>query len=101
MSERLAPNARVRGLVHELAHALGVGYADFGRARADVIVDAVSYIVLRSAGLDVACDSVAYVASWGGEDMATTVRETAELIDRLARRLEQAIAPQDDQAEAA
>ena len=61
----------------------------------------VTYIVLRSAGLDVSCESVAYVASWGGEDSAKTVRETAELIDRLARRLEQAIAPHDDQAAAA
>ena len=54
--------------------------------------------MLRSAGLDVSCDSVAYLAGWGGKDTAKTVRETAELIDRLARRLEQAIAPHDDQA---
>ncbi len=32
-------NARLRTLVHEVAHALGVGYAEYGRARAEVIVD--------------------------------------------------------------
>ena len=66
-----------------------------------MLVDATSYIVCASAGLDVSCDSVAYLASWGGKDTVETVRETAELIDRLARRIEQAIAPQDDQAAAA
>ncbi len=32
-------NARLRTLVHEVAHALGVGYAEYGRARSEVIVD--------------------------------------------------------------
>ena len=98
VGEQLPSNARVRVLVHELAHALGIGYAEFGRARAEVIVDAVTYIVCASQGLDVSCDSVAYLATWGGKDTVQTVRETAELIDRLARRIEQAIAPQDAEA---
>jgi hypothetical protein len=32
-------NARLRALIHEVVHALGVGYADYGRERAEVIVD--------------------------------------------------------------
>ena len=32
-------NAQVRILVHELAHALGVGYREYGRRKAEVIVD--------------------------------------------------------------
>jgi N-terminal domain of anti-restriction factor ArdC len=100
IADGLPANRRVRLLVHELAHALGVGYEQFGRGRAEVIVDAVTYIVCASAGLDVSCESVSYVAGWGGEDAAQTVRETAELIDSLARRLEQAIAPEAE-AEAA
>lgn len=39
----LPGNARVRVLVHELAHALGIGYADRGRARAEVLVDCVIF----------------------------------------------------------
>lgn len=100
LSVELVPNARVRVLVHELTHALGVGYKEFGRERAEVIVDAVTYIVCASAGLDVSCDSVAYLASWGGDDAAKTVRETAELIDTLARRIEQTIIPQGEQVAA-
>jgi hypothetical protein len=33
------PNARLRILIHETIHALGVGYAEYGRQRAEVIVD--------------------------------------------------------------
>lgn len=36
-------NATLRILVHEIAHALGVGYAEYGRARAEVIVDTVIF----------------------------------------------------------
>jgi N-terminal domain of anti-restriction factor ArdC len=32
-------NAQLRILIHETIHGLGVGYAEFGRARAEVIVD--------------------------------------------------------------
>lgn len=39
----LPANARVRVLVHELAHALGIGYAERGRARAEVMVDCVIF----------------------------------------------------------
>ncbi len=36
-------NARLRTLVHEVAHALGVGHAEYGRARSEVIVDTVIF----------------------------------------------------------
>ena len=39
---RSPSNAQVRILVHELAHALGVGYHEYGRAQAEVIVDTVT-----------------------------------------------------------
>ena len=45
VDEALPANAQVRVLVHELAHALGVGYQQFGRARAEVIVDTVTFVV--------------------------------------------------------
>jgi len=32
-------NAQLRILIHETIHGLGVGYAEYGRARAEVIVD--------------------------------------------------------------
>jgi hypothetical protein len=56
-------NLRVRVLVHELTHALGVGYEQFGRERAEVIVDTVALIVCGSVGLDVGGESIPYVAA--------------------------------------
>lgn len=44
----VAPNVQLRTLVHELAHALGVGYAEFGRGRAEAIVDCVAFWRHRS-----------------------------------------------------
>jgi hypothetical protein len=55
-------NAQVRVLVHELAHTLGVGYEQSGRARAEVIVDTVTFVVCRAVGLRVDGESVPYVA---------------------------------------
>jgi hypothetical protein len=52
VNERLPANAQVRVLVHEIAHALGIGYRDYGRRRAEVLVDTVTYIVCGSVGLD-------------------------------------------------
>ena len=61
-------NAQVRILIHEIIHALGVGYAEYGRQRAEVIVDTVIFcpawaIVTVGAGLSVgsACHR-----GWGG-----------------------------------
>jgi hypothetical protein len=82
-------NARVRVLVHELAHALGVGYQQFGRARAEVIVD--TYIVCSSVGLDTSGSTVPYIAGWGENGELYAIRTYAETIDKLARRIEDAL----------
>ena len=83
-------NAEVRVLVHELAHALGVGYEEFGRERAEQIVECVTYMVCAKAGLDVEAASVPYIAGWAADDDQAIERD-ALLIDRLACRLETAI----------
>jgi len=90
----LAGNAKAGVLLHELAHALGIGYADYGRARAEVLVDAVTYIVCAGAGLEVSVESVPYVAGWGQEDAVAAVHQFAGTIDTVARRVEHAINPE-------
>jgi hypothetical protein len=87
-----AGNAQVRVLVHELSHALGVGYREYGRERAEVIVDTVTFIVCAGAGLDVGGDSIPYVAGWGEDGALDAVTAFAGVIDRVARQLEDAIA---------
>jgi hypothetical protein len=87
------PNARVRTLVHEITHALGVHYDGYGRERAEVIVDTVTYVVCAGAGLDVGGETIPYVAGWGEDGGLEAVAAFAETIDRLARRIDDAIRP--------
>lgn len=84
-------NARVRTLVHEIAHALGVDYARYSRAQAEVIVDTTTLIVLSGVGLDVSGETIPYVAGWGESGALEAVSEFAQLIDGLARRIAHAI----------
>jgi hypothetical protein len=91
INDALSANARVRVLVHEIAHALGVGYSDYGRRRAEVLVDTATFIVCGSVGLDVSGSSVPYVAGWGESGELDAIRGYAETIDRVARRIEESL----------
>jgi hypothetical protein len=94
VNERLPANAQVRVLVHEIAHSLGVDYSKYGRQRAEVLVDTVTYVVLAGqVGLDVGGESIPYVAGWGEAGELDAIREYAETIDAIARRIETAILP--------
>jgi hypothetical protein len=86
-----AVNGQVRTLVHELVHALGVNYQTHTRPQAEVIVDTATLIILSGAGLDTAGETIPYVAGWGETGALEAVTEYAELIDRLARTVENAI----------
>jgi hypothetical protein len=64
-------NARLRILIHETIHALGVGYAEYGRERAEVIVDTATHLACSSIGLRVdgaVCRRVGRVRSARGGD---------------------------------
>jgi hypothetical protein len=84
-------NRKVRTLVHEIAHAHGLGYAEFGRERCEVLVDCVTYCVLGYVGLDVGGESIHYVAGWGEDGALDAIREYAATIDTIARRIEDAL----------
>lgn len=58
------------------------------RAGAEVIVDTVTFIRATRAGLALGGESVPYVAGWGEEGALEAVSEFAEIIDRIARRIE-------------
>jgi hypothetical protein len=57
-------NGRLRTLVHECAHALGIDYERYSREQAEVIVDTVTYVVCAGVGLAVDDESIPYVAGW-------------------------------------
>ncbi len=91
----MAPNAQVRILTHELAHALGVGYDQYPRAQAEVIVDCVTHICCSGAGLDVSGEAIPYIAGWEEDGAIEAVSAFAQTIDTIARQLEEAIADPD------
>ena len=91
IGEHHSPNGRIRVLVHEIAHALGVGYKDYGRSGAEVIVESVTYIVLAGQGFDLDPASVPYIAGWGNGSATDKMRTFAEKIDELARKIESAL----------
>jgi hypothetical protein len=84
-------NRQVRTLVHEISHAHGLGYAEWGRDRCEVLVDSVTVCVLGSVGLDVSGESIPYIAGWGEDGALDAIREYAQTIDTIARRIEDAL----------
>ena len=92
IDECQAPNAKVRVAIHELAHALGVSSKRFGLERAEVIVECAAFVVAAGLHLQTGCESIPYIAGWGEDGALEAVSEAAELIDEIARRIEDAIA---------
>jgi antirestriction protein ArdC len=84
------PNRIVRTLVHELIHALGVGYAEYGRETAEVLTETAAFVACRSLGLDTAGMAVPYVASWGESDDLDAIKTYADIVDKMARQIEEA-----------
>lgn len=89
----LSANAQVSVLVHELAHALvRLDRRDddpkLDYAAEEVVVESVAYSVCASLGLDSSASAVPYVTGWAERAEGDPLEAYAELIDRLARRLE-------------
>lgn len=93
ISAEFSANAQVGIEIHELAHALvrcdrreedpDLTYGD-----EEVVVECVSHTVCSTVGLDTSGWSVPYMATWGE---GGAIARYAELIDRLATRLEDAV----------
>ncbi len=74
------------------APAPGWRLLEFGRERAEVLVDCATYLVLETVGLDVSGESVPYVADWGEDGALEAAQAFAGRIDAVARRIEDALA---------
>jgi hypothetical protein len=93
-------NARLRTLIHECAHALGIDYERYSRSQAEVMVDTVTLLAASSVGLAVDGETIPYVSGWGEDGALEAVTEFAETIDRVARRIEDVLLAASDQASA-
>lgn len=81
-------NARLRTLIHECAHAMGIDYRSYSRAQAEVIVETVTLLAASTVGVAVDGETVPYVSGWGEDGALEAVSEFAETIDEIARRIE-------------
>ena len=91
------PNRRVKTLVHELAHALvRADHQDddpqLDAAAEELVAETVAYSVCASSGIDPGEFSISYLAGWSERTPNATIQRTAELIDRLSHRIEDAVA---------
>jgi antirestriction protein ArdC len=89
-------NAQASVLIHELAHALvridrRDGDPKLDYASEEVVVESVAWSVCASLGLDSSGSSVPYVAGWAEGAEGDPIEAYAELIDRLARRVEEVV----------
>ncbi len=94
VQESAPANAQLRIIVHELIHAHGVHYDEFGRQLAETITDSATYVVCRSLGLDITMTVAQYVAGWSDRE----IREKAlSHIDHYAAQVERALGLHDRQ----
>ena len=96
-SSLTSDNARAATRVHELAHALVRLDHDeqdpqLDYAEEELVAESVAYTVIAGGlGIDMTGASVPYLASWAERAPLATVEAAANLIDRLARRIEGAL----------
>jgi hypothetical protein len=63
----------------------------------ELVVESIALTVVGGLGLDTSNYSIPYIASWSEDDAALEIIETcAEVIDRLAKRIEVAIGERPD-----
>ena len=101
-----AVNARVDVACHELAHALvrldrrdedpSLGYAE-----EELVAESVAHLAVTFVGLDSSASAVPYLATWAESAAPDTFERIAALVDRLARRLEDALSVADTTSDAA
>ena len=95
-----AVNAQVDVLCHELAHVLvRVDRHDddpqLGYAEEELVAESVAHLAVSFVGLDSSASAVPYLAGWAESAAPDTFEQIAELVDRLARRLENALGAED------
>jgi antirestriction protein ArdC len=101
----LSANQQVAILCHELAHALvAIDKTDSGvalnYASEELVVESIAFTVVGSLGIHTDPASIPYLASWAEKADLNVIQQTADLIDRIAKQLEDALAVNDqDDAE--
>lgn len=100
VNEANTVNHQVKTLVHELGHALlraevDVEDSPFSYSEEELVVESVAFTVCGSIGLDTSGYSIPYLASWSQTTSLDTIEQAARTIDRLAKRIEDAVTTQE------
>jgi antirestriction protein ArdC len=110
INDAASVNQRVKTLVHEIGHALVRAEPRDDEApmtydEEELVVESVAFTVCGSLGFDTSGYSIPYLASWSEGAELETIERAATLIDRIARRVEEALdesaAPTDELQHAA
>ncbi len=96
INESASVNQRVKTLVHELGHRLARAETHDDEApmtydEEELVVESVAFTVCGSLGFDTSSYSIPYLASWSEGAELETIERAASLIDRMARRIEDAL----------
>jgi antirestriction protein ArdC len=100
INEEQSVNAQVSVTCHELAHAL-VRHdrrdddPQLSYAEEELVAESVAHLAVSFVGLDSSVAAVPYLAGWAEAAAPDTFERIAELVDRLARRLETALGADD------
>ena len=83
--------------MHELAHALVRADRqdddpELDHAAEELVAETTAYSVCASSRIDPGEFSISYLAGWSERTPIATIERTAALIDRLSRRIEDAVA---------
>lgn len=90
LSGRLDTDGMVHCLVHELVHAAGIGYAQFGRQSAEIITEIGANIICAELGLSTVEESSFYVMSWANGDVDKILAHL-KAADEVAKSIEKGL----------
>lgn len=96
LNQANAINHQIKTLVHELSHALlrhtELDDVTLTYSEEELVVESIALTVVGGLGLDTSGYSIPYIASWSQDDGSLEIVEIcAGVIDRLAKRIEDAI----------
>ena len=87
LSDRLDTDGLVHCLVHELVHAAGIGYREWGRQSAEIITETAATIICAEIGLCTVEQSSFYLMAWADGDVEVVLRHL-KAADEVAERVE-------------
>lgn len=96
INDAASVNQRVKTLVHELGHALlraepAGEEVPMSYEEEELVVESVAFTVCGVLGIDTSGYSIPYLASWSEGAELATIERAAATIDRVARRVEEAL----------